>query len=236
MAGKRRLGQMLLDEGLIDELQLTRALGEQKQWGRRLGHALIKLGFVSEEDVVRVLARQLGVPAVRLQGKVVDPEVIERVPRPLARKYRCIPLFVKHEAGFDVLYLGMDDPTDLSALDDLAFRTGERIRPVLVGPLDIEDALLRLYEGTADGLDAKSPFDEAPLEPGDTAPVLTGLPEADSPHPHAAREAAPATGPAGRTEAGASTRAILRAVTELLIQKGVIEREELVERIRARVS
>lgn len=243
----------MLRAGLIDELQLTRALGEQQQWGKRLGYTLLKLGFVDEPDLVRVLARQLGVPALRLRGKSVDPEVLDLIPAELAQKYRCVPLFVKREGGFDVLYVGMEDPSNLAVVDELCFRIGRRVSPVLVGPYDLDDAIVRFYGATRSlELPPGRPFEEAPLEPGDTAPVLTGFAEDPfAPEPEEA-PAAPAKTAAGahpsrsgpaeseRAEPASGrphdvpTRTILRVVTELLIEKGVIERQELLERIRAR--
>jgi hypothetical protein len=255
MGRRLQLGELLIREGLIDEHQLTRALGEQKQWGRgRLGATLLRLGFLEEDQLVGVLARHLGIPAVHLAGKTIDPEILALVPTELAQKYQCVPLFVKREGGLEVLYLGLDDPTDLAAIDDLSFQTGLRIRPVLAGPLELGDAMFRFY-GSTEGEGPIDPgFAEAPLRSGDTAPVLTGL--VDDPFmpvggPHGT------SSPASRAEAGCraggrrdshtptearepdkphevSTRTILRALTELLIEKGVIGREELLERIRDR--
>lgn len=248
MAGKARLGELLIQAGLIDELQLTRALGEQKQWGKRLGQMLLKLGFVEEADLLGVLAKQLGLSAVRLEGKRVDPEVLELIPAQLARKHRCLPLFVKRVGGIDELYLGMDDPSDLAAIDDLSFRTGRRIHPVLVGSFELSDALERFYglPAVQDGKDGA--FAEAPLEAGDTAPELAGLAEEAfipfdedtdpvAPSPASQEEPKPAD-PGGSPEKPreVSTRVILRAITELLIEKGVVGREELLERIQRRRS
>ena len=243
MPGRIQIGELLLQAGLIDRFQLDSAVGHQKRWGGRLGAALVKLGFVSEDALVRALSRQLGFPAANLEAKRIAPEVLELIPAELAEKYGCIPLFVKREAGRSVLHLGLCDPGDLSAIDDLAFRTGMRIRPVLVSITQLHDAIRRSYRDRGVALSEEpSEFPQTLLEAGDTAPLLAGLPEsappealgqeppegAPTPEPSAAARAAPAARPRE-----VKTRTILQALTQLLIEKGVVGREELMERVRA---
>lgn len=249
-----KIGELLLEAGLIDEFQLQTALGEQRRWGGRLGTALVKLGFVEEPVLMRFLARRLDLPLVQLGAKRPAPEVLELVPAELAEKYHCLPLFQRRELGRNVLHVAMEDPTDLQALDDLSFRIGIPMRPVLVAPTELREALKRLYEpgcGDARG----GGFAETPLEPGDTAPVLEAghleMPGAAPSTPHVAvsetppqlpSAAEPAQRPAGEPELelGAEpekprdvpTRTILRALTQILIEKGVLTREELLERLR----
>jgi len=260
-----KIGELLLEAGLIDDFQLQTALGEQRRWGGRLGTALVKLGFVEEPMLMRFLARRLDLPLVQLGEKRPAPDVLELVPADLAEKYHCLPLFQKREAGRNVLHLAMEDPTDLQALDDLSFRVGMPMRPVLVAPSELRSALKRLYEPGRGGA-RHGDFDEMPLEPGDTAPVLDSghleMPDAVSPAPHPTvsessppgvepvPEPGPASDPALRPagelelELGAAvavepekprevpTRTILRALTQILIDKGVLTREELLERLR----
>ncbi len=191
MGDRPLLGEVLVQAGLIDELQLARALGDQKRWGGRLGLALLRLGFVSENQLLETLSRQLGVPAVRLGSKRVPPTVLELLPAELAEKYRCLPLFVKREAGRELLHLGMEDPTDLAAIDDVSFRTGRRVRPVLVGPDELRRCLMRFYR---DGEPLDDPVPEssgssspeavapAPLPPDDpTIVAATPVPDVAAP-------------------------------------------------------
>jgi type IV pilus assembly protein PilB len=170
---RRRLGELLVEIGIIDDFQLRSALSDQKRWGRPLGATLVKLGFVGEEELVRVLARHLDVPIVDLRGKRIAPEALSALPAEIAEKARCIPLFRKREGGAEVLYLGMEDPTDLAVVDDLSFRTGLKIRPVLVGPSLLADAIERHYHKLEwqDEEHAAAEF-ETPVEPGDTAPLV----------------------------------------------------------------
>jgi len=251
-----KIGELLLEAGLIDDFQLQTALGEQRRWGGRLGTALVKLGFVEEPVLMRFLSRRLDLPLVQLGEKRPAPEVLDLVPSELAEKYHCLPLFLKREQGRNVLHLAMEDPTDLQALDDLSFRVGMPMRPVLASPSVLRASLRRLYEAGRGASRRAGEFDETPLEPGDTAPVLDAahleMPGAPEPVAHvdvseaAPPEPSPALRPAGERELelGAErvveaekprevpTRAILRALTQILIEKGLLTREELLERLR----
>lgn len=173
MPPRRKLGQILVEAGLIDEFQLRSALSDQKRWGRPLGVTLIKMGFIEETALVQVLSRQLDVPIVDLRGKRIAPDALSAIAVQVAEKSRCIPLFRKQEAGRDVLFLGMEDPTDLEVLDDLSFRTGIEIRPVLVGPDQLTDAIERYYH-RLEWESETDPGDEVGtlVEPGDTAPLV----------------------------------------------------------------
>jgi hypothetical protein len=271
-----RLGEALRAEGLVDELQLRAALGEQARWGNRLGETLVRMGFVPETELVRVLARLLRVPAVDLAGKAIEPPILDLVPQVLAEKYQCIPLFAKRQGGVELLYLGMDDPTNLTAVDDVSFRTGLGVRPVLVGPVQLRDAIAAYYRGEGLPPGSEPGIAEAPVIPGDTAPVLpeqeqaatefwslepeappttpaVGPPPAPAVDPPPAPAVDPRPAPVEANDASAApalaaalhgappgpkprdvpTRQILQAVTRLLIEKGVLGREELLERIRA---
>ncbi len=326
MASKRKLGEILVESGMIDGFQLRSALADQKRWGRPLGVTLVKLGFVDEEELLRMLSRQLDVAIVDLKGKRIAPEALALLPVEVAEKHRCVPLFKKREGGADVLYLGMEDPTDLAVLDELAFRTGLKVKPVLVGPTQLTETIERHYhklEWDDDDEGLPTATFETPIEAGDTAPLVfrpgtqsaeraeprvvgpelregeaeplmppsadpsdsafdfarplegdapaapaaetepapapapradeerlefnfesaepaaSGPPPAPSAAPSESPRPAPATGsetaPAspGAKPRDVPTRVILRAVTHLLIEKGIITREELMEQVRA---
>lgn len=165
MRDRPKVGEILVQAGIIDEHQLAAALGEQTRWGRRLGMTLIKLGMVQEGQLVRALARQFDLPVASLAGKKIAPEVIALVPAKVACEHSVIPLFVKKEGRKAQLFLGMEEPSDLGVLDDLAFRTGMMIRPVMVGPTEIGEALDRYYTGKAA---AAAPTPAEPVRSGDT--------------------------------------------------------------------
>lgn len=145
MRDRPKVGEILLEAGIIDEMQLQSALGEQARWGRRLGMTLVKLGMVQEGQLVRALARQFDMPVASLAGKKIAPEVIALVPARVAIEHTVIPLFTKQVGPKAQLFLGMEDPSDLGILDDLAFRTGMAIRPVMVAPSELGEAIDRYY-------------------------------------------------------------------------------------------
>ena len=161
MTEKPKLGEILVQAGVIDEAQLSAALGEQARWGRRLGVTLIKLGMVEEGHLVRALAKQLDLPVASLAGKRIADEVVELVPARLASEHGVVPLFVKKEGHQERLFLGMEDPSNLAVMDDLRFRTGMQIQPVMIGPTDLGVALDRYYLGGAEG-DAPGAVEGAP--------------------------------------------------------------------------
>jgi len=223
MARPPRLGDLLVQAGLLDEFQLEAALGHQRRFGNRLGVAVVKLGFLREEDLLAVLGRQLGLPIVRLAGKRISPDVLARVPASLIEKHGCLPLFVRREQDRDVLYLGTADPCDRDALDDVARAGGMALRPVLVAPTDLHEAVCGWLRARNENSDAA--FVPRP-ETEDTTPLLPG-PEKD-----ATASTAPEAPPAPRPR-DVPTRVILHALTQLLVEKGVIERGALVARVQA---
>ena len=166
MRDRPKVGEILVQAGIIDELQLASALGEQTRWGRRLGLTLIKLGMLQEGQLVRALAKQFDLPVASLSGKKIAPEVIALVPARVASEHSVVPLFVKKEGHREQLFLGMEEPSDLGILDDLAFRTGMVIRPVMVGPTGIGEAIDRYYN--AKPTPAPSPSLPDPMRGADT--------------------------------------------------------------------
>ena len=175
MAERVKLGELLVRAGAIDRAQLTAALGEQEKWALPLGVTLIELKFIDEETLVRTLARQLKVPLAWLRGKRVKPAVIDLVPADLAREHRYLPLTVRDEPGGRVLFLGMQDPGDLDALENVSFRIGWKVKPILVAPSELEEALARYYPsddaGPADPmLDLDPPEEQASATESDLPP------------------------------------------------------------------
>ena len=174
MAGRLKLGQILVNRGLLDPDQLGAALADQQQGGARLGMTLVRMGFVDEETLIRTLAGQLKLPVARIRGKRVSPDVLECIPVDLAEKHRCLPLFFKQEGGGRVLFVAMEDPSDTDALDAIARDSGEELRAVLVGPTELEEALQRHYHWASltgespEWLSVRSPGEGH--APGDSGP------------------------------------------------------------------
>lgn len=181
MAKKRKLGEMLLGAGLINEFQLRSALSDQRQWTRPLGVTLISMGFLSEADLISVLSDQLCYPAADLDLKIVAPEVIELVPYEVATKLHCLPLAVQRKGSVTELYLAILDPTDLAVIDEIGFRTGHKVCPVLVGNQQIDEAIQRSYRtGDIHGILKEVTLDDIE-DPG--APKRRARPAAAEPEP-----------------------------------------------------
>ncbi|NOY23979.1 MAG: type IV-A pilus assembly ATPase PilB [Acidobacteria bacterium] len=137
-----KLGDMLLDAGLIQKKQLDEALGVQKTEGGRLGYILTKLGFVSDEEITSFLSRQYGIPAVNLDHFEITEDVIKRIPVDVAQRYSIIPL---SRTG-STLTVAIADPTNIYALDDLKFITNLNIEPVVASEYSIRKAIEKYYE------------------------------------------------------------------------------------------
>jgi type IV pilus assembly protein PilB len=236
MEAKPRLGDLLVQAGAIDDAQLKSALGEQRQWGRPLGMTLVRMGFIDEDTLIHVLASQLKLPVVKLGGKRVNPEVLDRVPVDLAEKHRCIPLLENEEGGQQVLYLGMEDPADLEALDEISFRVDANVKPVLVAPSQLDEALQRHYHWASTAGDPGVAREDEGGEDGEDEPEFLHASSREELELNAAPPPATAVARPRAKPDGAPPVAILRALSQLLIEKGVITRDELVERLRAVVS
>ena len=113
---KVRLGEILVQQKLLSEEQLQLALGEQKRTGRKLGRVFIENGFVTEDQISSALAKQLNIPYINLKFYNIRPEVMRLLPETQARRFRAIAL----EDRGSTLLIGMADPTDLFAYDEIA--------------------------------------------------------------------------------------------------------------------
>jgi type IV pilus assembly protein PilB len=138
----RRLGDLLVAEGLITADQLRQALGDQKGKADKLGSILVRQGSLSEEQLIGFLSRQYGIPSITLADLDVDPETLRLVPAHIAKKYEVLP--VKRIGG--TLTLAMSDPTNVFALDDIAFMTNLQILPVVAPQAAIRKSLDRAYD------------------------------------------------------------------------------------------
>ncbi len=138
----RRLGDLLVAEGLITEDQLGKALAAQRGSTEKLGSILVKLNFVQEEQLIGFLSRQYGIPSITLSQLDIDPEVLKLVPDSIAKKYEVLP--IKRQGT--TLTLAMADPTNVFALDDVAFMTNLQVTPVVASQAAIRKAIERNYD------------------------------------------------------------------------------------------
>ena len=232
MAERRKIGEMLLQEGLIDEMQLRSALGEQQRWGWRLGITLVHMGFIDEDRLVGALSRQFRLPLARLDGKKIHRKALDLVPEELAERFHCIPLFLREEGATTTLFLGMEDPSDLSVIDDLRFRTGIDIVPLLVAPSEREAAIERHYRKPLnEALDVTDQDEDAEVSlAGEISGALAvGMADAIDAAEAFLLEEVPNEEPRGRLKV--QPRDLLNALSELLLEKGILTLEEISERV-----
>ncbi len=142
----KRLGEMLIAAGVIDDVQLNDALEVQKATGGQLGKVLVELGYAPQAAILAILADQIGIPFIDLVQKHPDPTAIAVVPRDLATRYALMPV------GFDErgrLIVAMADPQNVLALDDLRIITGYDCVPAIATRDDIMTTIEESY-GAAD--------------------------------------------------------------------------------------
>jgi hypothetical protein len=147
MNPKKRIGEMLLEAGIIDETQLKAALGHQRQWGVRLGQALVDLKLATEADIVRALSLKFGFEVAKLDA--LEPygheQAVKLFPREFVARHNVFPMW----ADTANVTVAMSDPTNLAVADEIRFRTGRRVKVCIGGDQEVAAAVKRDYP--ADG-------------------------------------------------------------------------------------
>src|SRR5581483_3834515 len=152
----KQLGQILLEQGLLTQEQLERALSEHRNAPKSLGRVLIDLGYIQERDLVRALAEQVGLEFVDLSEYQVEPTATTLLPESLARRYRAIPIGEREGK----LLVAMSDPANVYALDDIRAITNRDVQPVVATASDVEQAISK-YSGMGDQIEAA--LEDAPI-------------------------------------------------------------------------
>jgi type IV pilus assembly protein PilB len=142
---RKKIGECLIQAGLITEDDLQIALAEHKRTGERIGSALVRLNFASEKQVSKALAYQLGFPYANLSEEPPDPDAIILIPREISLNMVCVAVRV----DTNLLTVAMSDPLLFSLVQDLEFRTGLRIRQVVATRTDILSSIERIYPETS---------------------------------------------------------------------------------------
>lgn len=177
MAGRRkRLGEMLVEEGLITQERLNEVLEGQARSGLKLGEYLVREGLVREEDMVSVVSRQLGIRRYVPELFPVDASLAEYLPTGQAMKYQAVPLARKGS----VLVMALRDPTDIYVLDALEVFTNLEVEVVICTEQEFNQLLAAVY-GASSGLvgaleEIREKVAEEDAETGiETAPVTRDL-------------------------------------------------------------
>lgn len=138
---RRKLGELLIESGLLTIENLKDALEAQKNTGKRLGEVLIDMKIISEEEMAFSLAMQLKIPFIDLIDYSIKNDVIDCIPEEVCQKFICIPLSMKN----NILDVAMADPLDLHIMKDLQFITGYNIQPAISTRSQIRDKLQQYY-------------------------------------------------------------------------------------------
>lgn len=161
---RKRLGDLLVEEGIITEEQVAQALVAQKSTGRKLGDTLIELGFLSEQQMLSFLSQQLAIPLIDLSRANIDVEAVQLLPEVHARRLRAL---VIGRQG-DTLRIAMSDPADLFAQESLLGQLGDYALEFVVAPeRQLVDGFDRYYRRTkeiasfAEQLDAEHQVHDA---------------------------------------------------------------------------
>lgn len=149
---KKRLGDLLVDAGVISQDQLVKALGIQKTEKRdmRLGELLIDLGYTDEKQIMKAMCEQLKLPGIDLSTVRIPEEVIKLLQESILRKYSLIP-FQFSEKNPNLIKVAMSDPLDIRAMDDVSIITGLQIERYVATPSNIAATIDRYY-GNAEAL------------------------------------------------------------------------------------
>ena len=141
LVDRRRLGELLVETGLLTREKLKDTLEAQKGTGKRLGQILIEKDLISEEEIAFALAMQLKIPFMDLTDYPIKTEVIEVIPEHVCRRFRCIPI----DKTDNVLHVSMADPLDLNMMKELQFVTGLSIQPTISTTTQILERVQKYY-------------------------------------------------------------------------------------------
>lgn len=230
MTRKKRVGEVLMDAGLINETQLSAALQSQRTWGGKLGSTLVRMGFAREEDILRALSSQLLLPAVDFNKVKVSPRATHALPLKIAEKYHVMPVAVRDEGGKRELVLVMSDPTNLEAISEIEFQTGYRVRPAVATDSAIVRAIDFYYRSEVSPGPANGPMSVTPVQVSDDdnngrMQLVTDdrLPRSE-------------TGADMITLDSLNSGALLKLLIRVLIKKGIISKADLAVELGRRKS
>ncbi len=138
---RKRIGEVLVDQGFIQPKQIDEGLEMQKRSGKQLGKCLVELGYISEEKLIDVLSAQLDIQHVVLDNFQLSPRLADVIPEEMVRRYKIIPLYENN----GVITVAMADPSNLRTIDHLKFKTGREIEPVIASEKSIVAAIERIF-------------------------------------------------------------------------------------------
>jgi len=191
VTARLRIGEVLINQGLLTREQLDAALERQRSQGAtglRLGQVLVEMEFVGEAQLTKVLSQHLSVPWVSLHYVDFSRQLLNLVPKEIVDEFCVIPIYIRHERKTgDTLYLAMEDPTHDEAMRKVSESSGLPVKPMIAAPSDIRGAIRAYYGGETDDEDGYEDSDDEDAP----APAVR-----QPPPPPPARRVAPVAEPA----------------------------------------
>lgn len=176
----KRLGELLVESGLVTPAQLQSAITHQKIARGRLGSNLVALGYISEEVLMDFLSHQTGVPQMDVRNVEVPPQVLKLVPHRLADQFTVLPISTKEPKS---LVLAMSDPSDLNAIDSARFASGLHIEPVVASHSALRKVIADLYRHVDPPSSPLTVELGSHASPDESLPVSFSLDPLPLPHP-----------------------------------------------------
>jgi hypothetical protein len=218
---RRTIEDILLDAGLIDEARLRHVRRYARHNVVCLARAAVEHGGLAEEVLASTLATRLRLPRVSFATETVDEDAVREVPYDLADGRRLMPLMIDRTGARRVIRVAMADPLDFDATEEIEMSTGCTVDPLVGRVSEIGDAVMRYYRGVITKM--------IPRRPVFGAALAIGTPAAKSPlepttqrHHQVADEAAPELS--------------IRALVDLLVERGIIDRERYQDAVRRLVK
>lgn len=154
----KRLGEVLLERGVINQKELEKALAHQKERGGLMGEILIHLGFVNEEEIALALTAQYGFPYLPLDNYEIDGGLTSLIPEQVARQYCLIAI----DRIGNALTLAMADPSNVQAIEDIELLTKCVVQTFVSTPSDIARAIDKYYKASRSSTNGPPATGEAP--------------------------------------------------------------------------
>jgi twitching motility protein PilT len=168
---KQRIGELLVEHGLINTNQLKEALKRQAQVGGHIGSVLVEMGFIKLDNLLSFLSQQLGIPSVNLFKIEISPETLKIIPLEKIKAMKVLPISVDE----DSVTLAMVNPRDMLAIRDIEFSLGKKVNPVVVPASQLEAAIQSLISNPERGITGEIIEKEVQKAETKKAPPLMSL-------------------------------------------------------------
>jgi hypothetical protein len=215
---RRTIEDVLVEAGLIDEARLRHVRRYARHNGVCLAAAVVQMGGVADELLAATLAQKLRLPRVDLKRETVDDDAVREVPHDLAEARRLVPLSI--DRGTRVIRVAMADPLDFDATEEIEMSTGCTVEALVGRVGELGDAVSRYYRGVITKMIPRRPVFGAAIPTG--TPAAKGPEPTTQPHHNVADEAPP--------------EVALQALVDLLVERGVLDRESWQEALRRLVK